>query len=176
MTEKIKIDGNSIQIGNKVCYCVDKDLIDYITNLQQENEKLKYNARGQVNDYFKDKYADEVLKNAELKKENEFLKLNNPEMNIEHFRIVKENKRKIDNLRKENKELNRMCELYSKSLYNAELSDYKSRCEKAFKKLKEIRQSTFTKYNSNEWDNCLSYNDDIKPLENILNGSDENEY
>ena len=46
-------------------------LLDYITNLQQENEKLKYNARGQVNDYFKDKYADEVLKNAELTKENE---------------------------------------------------------------------------------------------------------
>lgn len=35
MTEEIKIDGNSIQIGNKVCYCVVKDLIDYITNLQQ---------------------------------------------------------------------------------------------------------------------------------------------
>ena len=45
-----------------------------ITNLQQENEKLKYNARGQVNDYFKDKYTDEVLKNAELIKENETLK------------------------------------------------------------------------------------------------------
>lgn len=66
MTEVIKIDGNSIQIGNKVCYCVDKDLIDCITNLQQENEKLKYNARSQVNDYFKDKYVDEVLKKSEL--------------------------------------------------------------------------------------------------------------
>lgn len=54
-------------------------------------------------------------------------------------------------------------------------NDYKSKCEKALKKLKEIRQSTFTKYNSNEWDNCLSYNDDIKPLENILNGSDEDD-
>ena len=59
-------------------YEEDKDswqykLLDYITNLQQENEKLKYNARGQVNDYFKDKYVDEVLKNAELKKENERL-------------------------------------------------------------------------------------------------------
>lgn len=40
--KEIKIDGNSIQIGNKICYCVDKDLIDYITNLQQENEKLKF--------------------------------------------------------------------------------------------------------------------------------------
>lgn len=50
-------------------------LLDYITNLQQENEKLKYNARGQVNDYFKDKYADEVLKNAQLQQEIE--RLNN---------------------------------------------------------------------------------------------------
>ena len=42
----------------------------------------------------------------ELREENEFLKLNNPEMNIEHSRYVKENKRKIDNLRLVNKRLN----------------------------------------------------------------------
>lgn len=41
-----------------------------------------------------------------LEQENEFLKLSNPEMNIEHFRYVKENKRKIDNLRLVNKRLN----------------------------------------------------------------------
>ena len=41
----------------------------------------------------------------ELKKENEFLKLSNPAMNLEHFRYVKENKRKIDNLRLVNKRL-----------------------------------------------------------------------
>ena len=38
-------------------------------------------------------------------------------------------------LKKENEELNRMCELYSKSLYNAELTDYKSRLEKASNKV-----------------------------------------
>lgn len=64
----------------------------------------------------------------ELKEENEFLKLSNPEMNIEHSRYVKENKRKIDNLRLVNKrlkeELNKL---------NAELKKYKSivyLCEK----------------------------------------------
>lgn len=143
MTEEIKEileyfksdDIHLIQCEHKWCDAygyeksqMKKDLLDYITNLQQENkskthqievleeivnyernirndklqqenEKLKYNTRGQVNDYFKDKYADEVLKNAELKKENE--------------------------------ELNRMCELlYSKSLYNAELTYYKQRNEK----------------------------------------------
>ncbi len=28
----------------------------------------------------------------------------------------------------------------------------------------KIRQLTFTKYNKNEWANCLSFNDDILPL------------
>lgn len=78
-----------------------KQLLDYIKNLQQENEKLKYNARGQVNDYFKDKYADEVLKNAKLQQENERLKEDN-------LLIKSSNKLVSDNLH-----------------------NYKSRCEKA---------------------------------------------
>ena len=41
-----------------------------------------------------------------LKEENEFLKLSNSEMNLEHWRVVDENKRKIENLRKQNKRLN----------------------------------------------------------------------
>lgn len=42
----------------------------------------------------------------------------------------------------------------------------------------KIRQSTFSKYNSNEWENCLSFNDDIKPILDKmqeLEGSDSNE-
>lgn len=42
----------------------------------------------------------------------------------------------------------------------------------------KIRQSTFSKYNSNEWNNCLSFNDDIEPILNKmkeLEGSDSNE-
>lgn len=41
----------------------------------------------------------------------------------------------------------------------------------------KIRQSTFSKYNSNEWNNCLSFNDDIEPILNKmkeLEGSDSN--
>lgn len=41
----------------------------------------------------------------------------------------------------------------------------------------KIRQSTFSKYNSNEWENCLSFNDDIKPILDKmqeLEGSDSN--
>lgn len=37
----------------------------------------------------------------------------------------------------------------------------------------KIRQSTFTKYNSNEWNNCLSYEDDIAPLLKIIHKSRE---
>ena len=43
-----------------------------------------------------------------------------------------------------------------------------NRLESNWNKLKEdlikIRQLTFTKYNKNEWENCLSFNDDILPL------------
>lgn len=36
------------------------------------------------------------------------------------------------------------------------------------KDLYKIRELTFTKYNSNEWNNCLSFNDDILPVINTL--------
>jgi len=43
----------------------------------------------------------------------------------------------------------------------------------------KTRQSTFSKYNSNEWENCLSFNDDIKPIldkmQELEQGSDSNE-
>ena len=44
------------------------------------------------------------------------------------------------------------------------------------KDLYKIRELTFKKYNSNEWDNCLSFNDDILPVVNKLKelkGSDK---
>ena len=41
----------------------------------------------------------------QLEKENEFLKLDNPSANMKHFEMLKENKRKIDNLRYQNKQL-----------------------------------------------------------------------
>ena len=69
-------------------------LLDYITNLQQENEKLKYNGRGQVNDYFKDKYADEVLKKADLIKDFELTCYKNYELKQENEKL----KNFIDNL------------------------------------------------------------------------------
>ena len=100
MTEEIKEMLHCIEMNCKHNKCfggikLDEEdcklLLDYITNLQQENEKLKYNARGQVNDYFKDKYADEVLKNAKLidyksrcEKAIEYIEENYPTSTINH--------------------------------------------------------------------------------------------
>lgn len=50
-------------------------------------------------------YEDLQQKVKQLENENEYLKMSNPEQNMEHFRIVNENKRKIDMLRKENHQL-----------------------------------------------------------------------
>jgi hypothetical protein len=44
---------------------------------------------------------------------------------------------KLTKLQQENQDLSRMCELYGKSLYNAELTDYKSRIDKAIEYVKE---------------------------------------
>lgn len=52
----------------------------------------------------------------------------------------------ITNLQQENQDLSRMCELYGKSLYNAELTDYKSRIDKAIKYKEEIDNSKCTFY------------------------------
>lgn len=76
-------------------------------------------------------------------------------MTVKHYN--KKLKEEIIKLQQENEELNRMCELYSKSLYNAELTDYKSRCLKAIEILKLCNSK------------CA------KETINILQGSDEND-
>lgn len=193
---------NSDNVEENVCLLTSNEcqlLLDCITNLQQNYNKLQddyqeqytyeYNLRKQLqhdlekaNDIIeKDRqfYKCRMDEYVELKKENEFLKLNNPEMNIEHFRIVKENKRKIDNLRKENERLKEIIkdntilvkdENGNYQECNINPLDYKSRCEKAkeyinhenFKRTILVGVGT-KKYTRNILDNVL----------NILNGSDE---
>lgn len=77
--EKAIIKGNRLTTPAMLDYLEVKALLNYITSLQQKVEQLE--------------------------KENEYLKMSNPEQNMEHFRIVNENKRKIDMLRKENHQL-----------------------------------------------------------------------
>lgn len=51
---------------------------------------------------------------------------------------------------------------------------YKNIIKELEKDLWKVRQLTFTKYNSNEWNNCLSFNDDIKPILDKLKALKEN--
>lgn len=67
-------------------------------------------------------------------------------------------------LRNEVKELERMCELYGKSLYNAELTDYKQKNEKANWWLKEMLKQA----KSDETKAIIN-----GTLELLLNGGDE---
>ena len=73
---------------------------------------------------------------------------------------------KVVELQQEKEELNRVCELYSKSLYNAELTDYKSRCEKANEKLNKLDFDNFV-YGK------TALKDIKRNLQNILQGSDK---
>lgn len=74
----------------------------------------------------------------------------------------------ITNLEQENEELNRMCEIYSKSLYNAELTDYKSRIDKAIEIVKEA-----SCYNEETKTFCDDIWEELPELLHILTGGDE---
>lgn len=113
-------------------------------------EHIKYNE-------LKDQIED-------LQQENEFLKLNNPEMNIEHFRIINENKRKIDNLRKQNKEL-------LKKSYSDDV-----RITKAVEYIKDTKNYLEIAGDTSGYVTVLIDKDHLMELLNILqNGSDDNE-
>lgn len=110
-----------------------------------------------------------------LQEENKFLKLNNPEMNIEHFRIIKENKIKIDRLRKENKILRENAEHNDKVVDKAKWNEmlYKQRIDKA---IEYIMSNLITEWDIKN-DGHVSGSDlpvdAITPILNILQGSDE---
>lgn len=131
MSDEIKEILDRIKNYPEKLYCLNNkektSLLDYITNLQQENE---------------------------------YLKMNNPEQNMEHFKIINENKRKINNLRAQNIDLqqeNEILKINSGELQNAidniaelldvpegmsvedvydKVKDYKSRVEKAIEYIK----------------------------------------
>lgn len=139
-----------------------KVLLDYITNLQQEINKLTAESTEWESKYY------------DLQQENEFLKLNNPEQNMEHFRIIKENKRKIDNLRKENKKLKECyCSrtdcggrIKDNKKYNSiyqEKECYKLKCETAIRRISLLKMDDIT----------IETNKALDFILNSLIGSDE---
>ena len=79
---------------------------------------------------------------------------------------------KVEQLEKENKELNRMCELYGQSLYNADLT----KAEKRVEQLENIRKEVREYCRSNEWAKDYENSNCRTHLLNILNkGSESNE-
>ena len=104
-----------------------QEVLDYITNLQEKVNQYENPDDLTLFYMWLDEKAKDKMK--QLQEENEFLKLNNPEMNMEHFRIIKENKRKIDNLRKENHRLKELCDKYEE--------EHNTTFQKWLKELKE---------------------------------------
>ena len=83
--------------------------------------------------------------------------------------------KEIENLQQENKQLKEKldCDLQWAFKYEKQVDNWNAIKQEILK----IRQSTFSKYNSNEWENCLSFNDDVKPILDKmqeLEGSDSN--
>ena len=86
-----------------------KDLLDYITNLQQE---LKYQEEAEIE--YNEKHTKLMKEYKRLKEENERLKETNLRINSD-LKVAKQDR--IE--------------------YSNELEDYKSRCEKAVEKIKK---------------------------------------
>lgn len=79
----------------------------------------------------------------------------------------------IDELKKENQALKERIGYLERSNNRREntiteqyheIVGLETRWNKLKDELRKIRQLTFTKYGKNEWENCLSFNDDILPL------------
>ena len=73
----------------------------------------------------------------------------------------------ITNLEEEIKELNRMCEIYSKSLYNADLTKAENKIDKAIECIK------ICGINKDTPDNDIVIRKVLKTILNILEGSDK---
>ena len=99
--------------------------------------------------------------NKKLKEEITTLIKNQINSNSEHFRIIKENKRKIDNLRNQVKVLHESIIKSAKNTNKSiELTEiYKSRCEKAIELYKNCKEEDYC---------ILSLN-----MYEVLNGGDE---
>ena len=133
-----------------------KILLNYITNLQQEIEKLNDDKRGMLVELYK--ANDEKDK---IKQENERLKENNSNMQEEMARTWE----KCDDLQQENERLKEDLKGQEKLTlsYCKSEQDYKSRCEKAKDKLRRDYYTNYTQHND----------DVVREALNILQNGDE---
>ena len=73
----------------------------------------------------------------------------------ENAKLEQENKQLRDNIRQIDNSVDKLQKQLIKEKDNWNIIK---------QEMLKIRQSTFSKYNSNEWENCLSFNDDIEPI------------
>ena len=177
----------------------DKELEEYINKIEPNfNSHLEKGTIEMSNEYYnllEEKMVRLINKNQELNK-----KYVNAVADYETTMFEKEQLKK--QLEEKNKpqifiDTQNIEERYAEGLYQDYLEEENkqlkiqisareevcNRLEDNWNKLKEdlikIRKLTFTKYNKNEWENCLSFNDDILPLiekmKELEKGSDGNE-
>lgn len=145
--------------GLMILSCKDyKTLYDYITNLQQENKrlKLKYKSQKDINQKLLSIDIKHKKINGELREENSKLEIAlqniqedynrrleeinylNEELE-EEKRIEEADLKTIQRLEEENEKLNNLFEYNMQTLVNTDklYEDYKSRCEKASEYIEE---------------------------------------
>ena len=119
---------------------------DYITNLQE-------NARGQVNDYFKDKYADEVLKNANLQEENQKLKELCDKYEEEHsneFKIWKDERSQLIDYKSRNEKYEKVINEIKEKIDDYFGYDYENESQARLDTINEINYITVDLYNGGD--------------------------
>lgn len=75
-----------------------------------------------------------------------------------------------EELQQENKQLKEEMKVLFEENDNKEkvIIKYQDNWNKLKEELNDLRARIFIKYNSNEWNNCLSFNDDILPIINKM--------
>lgn len=147
--------------------------ISYYKKSTYEFELTKERAECIVNKH-NNLIKDLEEENKQLKEDIQKLQ---KELNEENLQCSK-NAIEINDLKEKCKELDKMCELYSKSLYNAELNQYKDN----WNKLKEhcnIMLSIFEKMNEQtkqeQLDKYVIYDKFLSKMQELEQGSDSNE-
>lgn len=108
------------------------------------------------------KGSEEIMNKEQMNKYSyELMVKNNSDEAIKNL-LLKD--KEIERLLEENKDLTRMCEIYSKSLYNADLKKAEDRLEKAINIISLIRMDR---------DTSIETHKALAEILNVLRGSDK---
>lgn len=121
---------------------------------ERKEEYINCKNKSNISSFHYEKLIDDIEKILRSFPDEEFISLYYDDENINNkihdiSETLNETYNDRTKLRNENTRLNNIIKELEKDLY-------------------KIRELTFNKYNSNEWNNCLSFNDDILPVINRL--------